>query len=42
VSRVLDDPRFTERAGALGEWARRHGGGASVAADVLEEFAGLE
>jgi UDP:flavonoid glycosyltransferase YjiC (YdhE family) len=41
VSRVLDDPHFKERAAALGEWARRHGGGA-VAADVLEDFATLE
>jgi UDP:flavonoid glycosyltransferase YjiC (YdhE family) len=41
VARVLDDPRFRDRARALGEWARRHGNG-SVAADVLEDFATLK
>jgi UDP:flavonoid glycosyltransferase YjiC (YdhE family) len=42
VGRVLGDPAYAERAKALEEWARRHGGGDSVAADVLEEFATLK
>jgi UDP:flavonoid glycosyltransferase YjiC (YdhE family) len=40
VGRVLADSAYAERARALGEWARRHGG-ASVAADILEQFATL-
>ena len=37
VQRVLADDGYTLRARALGEWSRRHGGGA-VAADALESF----
>ncbi len=37
VERVLADGRYRERAQALGEWSRRHPGGA-VAAETLERF----
>jgi MGT family glycosyltransferase len=40
VQRVLTDPRFAERARGVGEWSRRHAGGA-VAAETLESFARL-
>jgi UDP:flavonoid glycosyltransferase YjiC (YdhE family) len=37
VQRVLSDEGFKVRAHALGEWSRRHAGGA-VAAETLESF----
>jgi UDP:flavonoid glycosyltransferase YjiC (YdhE family) len=39
LRRLLSDRGYAERAGELGEWAKRHDG-AQTAADVLEEFAG--
>jgi hypothetical protein len=36
---VLSSGDYTERAQALGEWYRRHGG-ETVAAETLESFAG--
>jgi UDP:flavonoid glycosyltransferase YjiC (YdhE family) len=39
VRRVLSSGDYTERAQALGEWYRRHGG-ETVAAETLESFAG--
>jgi UDP:flavonoid glycosyltransferase YjiC (YdhE family) len=39
VRRLLSDPAYARRAGALGEWAQRHNG-AAIAADAVEELAG--
>jgi UDP:flavonoid glycosyltransferase YjiC (YdhE family) len=39
VRRLLADPSYRERAGALREWSERHDGGA-VAAEAVEELAG--
>src|SRR5918911_1617041 len=39
VRRVLGDPGYAERAGALGAWSRDHDG-SSVAANALEELVG--
>jgi UDP:flavonoid glycosyltransferase YjiC (YdhE family) len=39
VRRLLDDPRYTERAGAIARWSAAHDG-ASAAADAVEALRG--